>query len=64
MSQPDRLSIDPGAYAQQVEVQRNEALNQVAQLRGVLADVLAERDRLRDENAQLREQLDSSDTAE
>lgn len=43
----ENLTVDLAAYAQQVEGQRNQALNQVAQLNALVDDLLAEQDRLR-----------------
>ncbi|MBX6382154.1 MAG: hypothetical protein IRZ07_04140 [Microbispora sp.] len=57
MSHPEKLTVDLTAYVQQVEAQRNQALNETAQLHVVVDDLLAERDRLRSRITELESEV-------
>jgi hypothetical protein len=49
------FSIDLGRYADQLERQRNAALNEAAQWRAAAEELAAERDQLKTELAALKE---------
>lgn len=55
MSEQPALTVDLGRYAEQVKRQRNAALDEAAQLRAVVEDLVAERDQLKAQLAQPEE---------
>lgn len=58
--QPTSVPVEP--YVQALASQRNQALDQVAELQAFVAHYQAENERLTTENAKLRGDTDSEDT--